>query len=382
MFHREMFETARTLLPIGVALLAIVALIAGCVATAMIGWQKLQIAKLRKDYYGLLKEIAHAVQNYRDCAESKGRVLDERDRAWKDIRCLQGALDIATEALKNRHRDVSNFFTEAKEVDQILGKALGYPPYFPDVSQVDDGSVCTGEHTLVSLAEEAAARIAVISGGVYLIACERRRQVNVEGWSAAHDDGHSHGELAASAAAYALQRTPAAWIADIPAKVDACRLKPKDPIRNLVCAGALIAAEIDRIYRAEEKRIARTAVAPEVEAISANPDQIPDFWLDPVCLDFEGCLPWVILLMCSGLEPSTSSARRVIAMGGVWMKRPGVSAPLSVNAPLSVDLTTYAATIEDGMIVGVGSRKAVRIRVSPPPGVVETAATTATEVTS
>lgn len=44
---------------------------------------------------------------------------------------------------------------EANEVDQILGKALGYPLYYPDVSDVDDGMVCTGEHVLASLAQEA-----------------------------------------------------------------------------------------------------------------------------------------------------------------------------------------------------------------------------------
>ena len=49
---------------------------------------------------------------------------------------------------------------EAYAVDQILGKALGgFPEAFPVVSDVDDGSVVTGDHTVVSLAAMAAEKI-------------------------------------------------------------------------------------------------------------------------------------------------------------------------------------------------------------------------------
>lgn len=39
--------------------------------------------------------------------------------------------------------------------------------------------------------------------GIELIAAERRRQIEVEGYSAAHDDEHIGGELAAAAVCYA-----------------------------------------------------------------------------------------------------------------------------------------------------------------------------------
>jgi hypothetical protein len=48
---------------------------------------------------------------------------------------------------------------EYYEVDQILGKALGFPEAYPDVSDVNDGSVVTGEHIVVSLAGAAAEKI-------------------------------------------------------------------------------------------------------------------------------------------------------------------------------------------------------------------------------
>ena len=90
------------------------------------------------------------------------------------------------------------------------------------------------------------------SKGVELIAAERARQVEVKGWTAEHDDEYLAGQLVDAAAAYArygdhprfaksppmLWPWPAEW------------WKPSHgPIRSLVKAGALIAAEIDRLLR-------------------------------------------------------------------------------------------------------------------------------------
>lgn len=94
------------------------------------------------------------------------------------------------------------------------------------------------------------------AGGAGLIAGERRRQVEVEGWTPAHDDEHANGELLLAANCYvqfaydvedghALPDVPNGW------PWDASWWKPSgDPARNLVKAGALIAAEIDRLLRA------------------------------------------------------------------------------------------------------------------------------------
>lgn len=85
--------------------------------------------------------------------------------------------------------------------------------------------------------------------GAELIAAERERQITAEGWTAAHDDTHDRGALVEAAVCYALsgtgRRVPSLW------PWDATWWKPsKDPVRNLVRAGALIAAEIDRLQRA------------------------------------------------------------------------------------------------------------------------------------
>lgn len=108
------------------------------------------------------------------------------------------------------------------------------------------------------------------------IATERRRQVRTEGWTAAHDDEHSLGELARAASAYALagswptdQEDPAVARdleqlhgADVregrePLLDAILRLwpwdwnwwKPTNRRRALVKAGALIVAEIERLDR-------------------------------------------------------------------------------------------------------------------------------------
>lgn len=77
-----------------------------------------------------------------------------------------------------------------------------------------------------------------------MITAERRRQFG-EGWTHDHDDIHVDGALAHAAAVYASDRVdiPDVWPwPDEPPKI-------KDEITNLVRAGALIAAEIDRLQR-------------------------------------------------------------------------------------------------------------------------------------
>lgn len=98
----------------------------------------------------------------------------------------------------------------------------------------------------------------MITLAIELIAAERERQVGVEGFGDAHDDEHIDGELCGAAAAYAdfTHRLIATGVFDArrpPGQTwrwSSEFWKPSpDPIRNLVKAGALIVAEIDRILR-------------------------------------------------------------------------------------------------------------------------------------
>lgn len=85
--------------------------------------------------------------------------------------------------------------------------------------------------------------------GIELIAEERQRQIEKEGWTHEHDDDHNDQSLLGAAVCYAERtlmgegRTTYNW------PWDEKWFKPTDDIRNLVKAGALIAAEIDRLQR-------------------------------------------------------------------------------------------------------------------------------------
>jgi hypothetical protein len=87
----------------------------------------------------------------------------------------------------------------------------------------------------------------VCATGIELIAAERIRQKKDEGYAPEHDLEHVNGELIQAAICYAASdpargRWPAGW-----------QWKPSaDRKRELAKAGALIAAEIDRLLAAGE----------------------------------------------------------------------------------------------------------------------------------
>jgi len=105
------------------------------------------------------------------------------------------------------------------------------------------------------------------------VLAERERQVGAEGWTPEHDDEHVFGDMALAAAAYAANSSPrgkqgdvlvgrtqawgrAGWF-DLPRLLwpwDSSWWKPADPRRDLVKAGALILAEIERLDRAAAKQ--------------------------------------------------------------------------------------------------------------------------------
>lgn len=110
--------------------------------------------------------------------------------------------------------------------------------------------------------------------GVELIAAERQRQISKEKWSEKHDDGHNQRELARAAHSYVGHYVHRAWVftneLEMPGVRDGEKdyrneeapeywpwdekdWNPQEPLRDLVKAGALIAAEIDRLQRAKRK---------------------------------------------------------------------------------------------------------------------------------
>ena len=96
-----------------------------------------------------------------------------------------------------------------------------------------------------------------MKSGIELIAEERQRQIDVEKYSAENDSNYTIGELAMAGACYAIpnhirlfkfDKLPYWW----PFGSDSWKPTPRDRRRELVKAGALIAAEIDRLNALEE----------------------------------------------------------------------------------------------------------------------------------
>ncbi len=124
----------------------------------------------------------------------------------------------------------------------------GAPVVDMDTGEPVEGPIDTftfepdGDANPIREAETAAARD---------VLTERRRQIEAEGWTPEHDNVHSGGQIAAAAACYAAATLSpdcdvSAWLWPWGAEW----WKPSDPRRNLVKAGALILAEIERRDRA------------------------------------------------------------------------------------------------------------------------------------
>ena len=100
--------------------------------------------------------------------------------------------------------------------------------------------------------------------GAERIAKERRRQIEKEGWTPGHDNKHNGSELALAAVCYAapervyVQRVahggvafvdPWPWSSSWDKRSTRKRPTRAERVRMLEKAGALIAAEIDRLLR-------------------------------------------------------------------------------------------------------------------------------------
>ncbi|WP_239729714.1 hypothetical protein [Klebsiella pneumoniae] len=134
------------------------------------------------------------------------------------------------------------------ELVEALEKAKGMETYWK--------TQCRG---ITDHCEELQARIAqlesrTVTAAAADVLAERKRQVTTEGWTPEHDDQHVNFEMAIAGGLYAISAVdshhklrnsaPSAW------PWDRKWWKPDGPRRDLVKAGALILAEIERLDRA------------------------------------------------------------------------------------------------------------------------------------
>ncbi len=141
----------------------------------------------------------------------------------------------------------------------VLSTASNWSKYRPAAlaaMQEADREARPAQPTLAAGTDEAL-RVAIVpSKAAQDVFEERRRQVDVEGWTPKHDDEHARGELLDAALCY-VQRRSDARIFSRPVEPTAPARwpwelswwKPKDERHDLVKAGALILAELERLDR-------------------------------------------------------------------------------------------------------------------------------------
>lgn len=150
-----------------------------------------------------------------------------------------------------------------RELAQMEGIRATPPGDFRDRLLEEVWAILPMGRAAAALTEEALERLA---GGAGAIACERQRQLRAEGYTPERDALHNHAEMVRAAKCYLLVADarvnrvplppcffPKAW------PWDHATWKPADRAkRNLEKAGALIAAEWDRLDRLEASQTKTT----------------------------------------------------------------------------------------------------------------------------
>ncbi|CAM8173500.1 hypothetical protein [Enterobacter rongchengensis] len=148
-----------------------------------------------------------------------------------EARCA--ALAAENAGLKESRKNLAEFIHEELDAGYPLNMSIETPA------------------TDAFLAEVRAQGVKSLSNAVQSVISERQRQQSVEGWTPEHDDEHTEGEMAEAAACYAMFANNQGF--SVPGLWPWARewWKQSGQRRDLVKAGALILAEIERIDRQE-----------------------------------------------------------------------------------------------------------------------------------
>lgn len=189
-----------------------------------------ELENSRKSWTELVNDIEQQRKSWADTAVEMGKLADDKD---KRIAELEKA---ATEPVA---------WTDEQELRDVERSGCGYlftvNPITPNADPRRVIKLYTVQPAMESRTVTAAASD---------VLAERQRQISMEGRKPEHDDEHVEGQLSDAAACYALFATdqrrpvPAHW----PWSDD--WWKQRGQRRDLVRAGALIIAEIERLDRA------------------------------------------------------------------------------------------------------------------------------------
>ncbi|MBW9419947.1 hypothetical protein [Enterobacter roggenkampii] len=151
----------------------------------------------------------------------------------RKVRNDASALAAENAGLKESRKNLAEFIHEELDAGYPLNMSIETPA------------------TDAFLAEVRAQGVKSLSNAVQSVISERQRQQSVEGWTPEHDDEHTEGEMAEAAACYAMFANNQGF--SVPGLWPWARewWKQSGQRRDLVKAGALILAEIERIDRQE-----------------------------------------------------------------------------------------------------------------------------------
>lgn len=191
----------------------------------------------------------HAYQEYKKHQEQLEKLSIELDAAKQRIAELEGnrtALAVENELAR---KAVQAFCDVVGDNTEVIAEVVGRD----GVLVILEAMKATGNMpaTDAFLAEVRAQGVKSLSNAVQSVIAERQRHQSAEGWTPEHDDQYSKSQLLWASSCYVLNaihpfnRIPFGW----PWTPE--WWKPTNPRRDLVKAGALILAEIERIDRQE-----------------------------------------------------------------------------------------------------------------------------------
>lgn len=187
-------------------------------------------------------EVSGLIRDARSCAEKARSAAAKAIKLVAELDAQQNKWPAGESPEERFEHYVQNTIDRAPEPMRRLGQLLS--------RKLDDDDWKAADGLLIGACfaqVEAATQAALGVQG------ERRRQIEVEGWTPEHDDQHKPGELARAAAAYLLYAYPRVpfdqtlavrlwpWVSGF---------NPKGEQRDLERAGALALAALERMHRA------------------------------------------------------------------------------------------------------------------------------------
>ena len=176
----------------------------------------------------------------------------------------QNFLSVDGKTARNSYGDFFNVGEEVSHQDQEAGRSVILRFEAKKIENEITAYTSEGYAHLDFLVKFPVVEIKVT--GLSIIELERARQLQEEGWSEKHDQTHIEGELAMAAACYALlpkeREKYSSWSTRLniwfprlwPWDIHWWKPSPNNRIKELAKAGALVAAEIDRLLTITHKQ--------------------------------------------------------------------------------------------------------------------------------